>query len=209
MLREVISLSWRSILSGLRPHETLSDNTIEDADRSSRLIAAATPILDRMREDLAGGRYGVLLADRHARLVDIRVGQQSIRTRLEKDSAVPGRMCTRVAILRQSTGPPALCGPLWRVGRVFRIGNPARATPTWISQGMSVLEARGGRSVRRTGVVRLVAVIGAGTRPLQEDRRTAAEDDPPQLNQARGQRLHGAHPRYSCRLLGNPRSNAQ
>ncbi|MDV6246965.1 hypothetical protein [Rhodococcus opacus] len=35
MLREVISLSWRrSILSGLRPHETLSDGTIEDADRS-------------------------------------------------------------------------------------------------------------------------------------------------------------------------------
>lgn len=95
MLREEIALSWRrSMLSGLRPDDTFDSALIEETDRRSRLFDAATPILDRMQDDLADTRYCVLLADRDARLIDLRVGQRRIQDRIEEDGAIRGRLFT-------------------------------------------------------------------------------------------------------------------
>ncbi|QQM52978.1 sigma-54-dependent Fis family transcriptional regulator [Rhodococcus pyridinivorans] len=95
MLREEIALSWRrSMLSGLRPDDTFDAASIEETDRRSRLFDAATPILDRMQDDLADTRYCVLLADRDARLIDLRVGQRRIQDRIEEDGAIRGRVFT-------------------------------------------------------------------------------------------------------------------
>lgn len=95
MLREEIALSWRrSMLSGLRPEDPFDSASIEETDRRSRLFDAATPILDRMQDDLADTRYCVLLADRDARLIDLRVGQRRIQDRIEEDGAIRGRLFT-------------------------------------------------------------------------------------------------------------------
>ncbi|MEU2007194.1 sigma-54-dependent Fis family transcriptional regulator [Rhodococcus sp. NPDC019627] len=95
MLREEIALSWRrSMLSGLRPDDPFDSASIEETDRRSRLFDAATPILDRMQDDLAETRYCVLLADRDARLIDLRVGQRRIQDQIEEDGAIRGRLFT-------------------------------------------------------------------------------------------------------------------
>lgn len=91
-LRREIAMSWqRSERSGLSPEQTLSNVEIEDFDRQSRLLDAAEPILDRIARDLDGTGYCVLLADRDARLIDMRFGQPRIEERMEVDGAMPGR----------------------------------------------------------------------------------------------------------------------
>ncbi|MET8427647.1 helix-turn-helix domain-containing protein [Nocardia sp. NPDC004860] len=95
LLRDEIALSWRrSILAGLRPDDPFDEDSIAEADRRSHLFEAATPILDRMQSDFAETRYCVMLADRDARLIDMRVGQRRIRDRIEEDGAVQGRLFT-------------------------------------------------------------------------------------------------------------------
>lgn len=104
MLREEIALSWRrSMLSGLRPDDPFDSASIEETDRRSRLFDAATPILDRIQEDLAGTGYCVLLADRDARLIDLRVGQSRIQDQIEEDGAIRGRLFTE-----ENTGTNAI-----------------------------------------------------------------------------------------------------
>lgn len=89
--RSVIALSWRRAeLSGLEPTATVDNPRIEEFDRCSRLTVAAAPVLDEMARVLAGTRFAVILADRAARLVDMRFGQQALRPRLESVGAAPG-----------------------------------------------------------------------------------------------------------------------
>lgn len=91
-LRREIALSWRrSTLSGLSPEHTLDAVGVEDVDRHSRLLDAASPVLDRIARDLDGTGYCVLLADRDARLIDMRFGQPRIESLMAHDGAQRGR----------------------------------------------------------------------------------------------------------------------
>jgi sigma-54 dependent transcriptional regulator, acetoin dehydrogenase operon transcriptional activator AcoR len=90
--RSVIAQSWRRVsLSGLDPAAPLGELTIEDFDRRSRLLTAATPVLDSMAAELDGTGYCVILADRSARIVALRYGDAALRPRLETLGAVEGR----------------------------------------------------------------------------------------------------------------------
>lgn len=92
MVREEIALSWkRSLLSGLQPTHSLDSLAVADVDRRSRLLDAAAPILDRMQNDLEGTGFCVLLADRDARLVDLRFGRSGMQDLMAEDGAVRGR----------------------------------------------------------------------------------------------------------------------
>ncbi|MDJ0393484.1 helix-turn-helix domain-containing protein [Rhodococcus sp. G-MC3] len=98
VVREQIALSWqRSASSGLAPGHSLQQSSLRDVDRRSRLLAAANPIIDRMESVLQGSGYCVLLADRDARLVDLRFGTRKLRDAVFGVGAVVGRSFTEQA----------------------------------------------------------------------------------------------------------------
>ena len=92
-VRPVIAQSWqRAELSGVDPGTPIDRSGIEDVDRRSRLIAAAEPVLTEVATALEGTGYVVALADRRARLVDLRYGRRVLRSRLEAIGVVRGRV---------------------------------------------------------------------------------------------------------------------
>lgn len=91
--RPVIALSWkRAALCGLDPGAPVDNFSVEEVDRRSRLAIAAAPVLDEMARELDGTGFSVILADRSAKLVDLRFGERSLRPRMEKVGAVQGRV---------------------------------------------------------------------------------------------------------------------
>jgi sigma-54 dependent transcriptional regulator, acetoin dehydrogenase operon transcriptional activator AcoR len=95
LTRPVIANSWRRVaMTGLFPSASVDGGNLEEIDRGSRLMTAAAPILNEMATELAGTRYVVMLADRHALLTDLRSGEHSLRSRLEHAGTVEGRRFT-------------------------------------------------------------------------------------------------------------------
>lgn len=94
-LRPDIASSWRRTMAGgLDPGADVDPEDVEPVDVEGRLLRAAGPVLDELAEMLDGSRYTVLLADRDARLVDMRFGRSSLRPALERVGAVAGRLFT-------------------------------------------------------------------------------------------------------------------
>ncbi|WP_155948532.1 sigma-54-dependent Fis family transcriptional regulator [Mycobacterium sp. URHB0044] len=90
--RALIETSWRRVaMSGLCPSASVDDAAIEEIDRRSRLMVAATPVLDEMAAELTGTRFAVILADRNALLTDFRFGQERLRPKLHDVGTVEGR----------------------------------------------------------------------------------------------------------------------
>ena len=90
--RPLIATSWRRVaMTGLYPSASVDDAEIEDVDRRSRLMVAATPVLDEMAAELDGTRFAVILADRNALLTDFRFGQERLRPKLHEVGTVEGR----------------------------------------------------------------------------------------------------------------------
>ena len=69
-LRPAIAQSWqRSDVVGLPPDSTLDHLVPVDVDPRSSLLAAASPVLEELDEQLRDTRYGTLLVDRECRVV--------------------------------------------------------------------------------------------------------------------------------------------
>ena len=69
-LRPAIAQSWqRSDVVGLPPDSTLDHLVPVDVDPQSSLLAAASPVLEELDEQLRETRYGTLLVDRECRVV--------------------------------------------------------------------------------------------------------------------------------------------
>ena len=69
-LRPAIAQSWqRSDVVGLPPDSTLDHLVPIDVDPQSSLLAAASPVLEELDEQLRETRYGTLLVDRECRVV--------------------------------------------------------------------------------------------------------------------------------------------
>lgn len=95
VLRPEIAQSWRRAeLAGLDPSLPLHRLSHQQFDRRSRLIRAATPVLDTLAENLAGTTFSVLLADRDARLVARRAGQSAVQEHLDALGVTAGRVFT-------------------------------------------------------------------------------------------------------------------
>jgi transcriptional regulator of acetoin/glycerol metabolism len=75
----------------LRQDADLTQLPVTEVDRSTRLLLAAAPVLDRMAEELIGSRFAILLADRSAKLVDQRFGVRPLQHRVENVGAHIGR----------------------------------------------------------------------------------------------------------------------
>jgi transcriptional regulator of acetoin/glycerol metabolism len=90
--RPLIATSWRRVaMSGLCPTASVDDADIEEVDRRSRLMVAATPVLDEMAAELDGTAFAVVLADRNALLTDFRFGLDRLRPKLQEVGTVEGR----------------------------------------------------------------------------------------------------------------------
>ncbi|MFF5985635.1 sigma-54-dependent Fis family transcriptional regulator [Prauserella flavalba] len=90
-LRLEIAQSWRRAeLSGLKPSSPADRLEVRDIDTSSRLLRAATPVLDEIARHLDDTRLCVVLADRDSRIVARRFGKRSVERVLDSVSAVPG-----------------------------------------------------------------------------------------------------------------------
>ncbi|WP_307849388.1 sigma-54-dependent Fis family transcriptional regulator [Qaidamihabitans albus] len=106
-LRPEIAESWRrSELSGLRPGSPTDRLTVRDIDRRSRLLGAATPVLDEMARHLADTGLCVMLADRECRIVARRFGTRSVERVLDSIHAVPGCQFTE-----ETSGTNSLATP--------------------------------------------------------------------------------------------------
>lgn len=90
VLREPIVDSWlRSKASGVQP-DRFEVPYRSDLDTDSRLQRAAAAVLDQVAPDLPETEVGVLLTNEDAVILDRRVADRSIRTRLDRVMLAPG-----------------------------------------------------------------------------------------------------------------------
>lgn len=102
--RPEIALSWRRAeLAGLDPATSMHEISSKEIDQGSRLVRAATPVLDMIAETLSGTGFSVVLADREARLVDRRVGQPRLIEYFEELGITLGRQ-----FIEETTGTNAI-----------------------------------------------------------------------------------------------------
>lgn len=91
-VRNEILLSWRRcVLSGVDPAATLLPRD-EDRPPPARLVEAAQPVLDRLRDQLAGMHAWAFLTDPDCRLIARVVGEASLAPRLDARGAFPGAL---------------------------------------------------------------------------------------------------------------------
>lgn len=87
---ESIRNSWqRSKHLGIRPDEVVVPYQ-PDYDRESRLVRAATPVLDRLERALAGSDACVIVTDRKGWVRDRRVGEKRLSAHLDRVHLAPG-----------------------------------------------------------------------------------------------------------------------
>ncbi|NRI66454.1 Fis family transcriptional regulator [Rhodococcus sp. MS16] len=89
-VRPEIALSWkRSRLSGVDPSAAIAVDTA-DQDAESRLLRAATPVLDEVAQQLAGTGFCVLLADRECRVVASVYSDRLVERTIERLGVING-----------------------------------------------------------------------------------------------------------------------
>ncbi|WP_308818728.1 sigma-54-dependent Fis family transcriptional regulator [Pseudonocardia alni] len=104
---ELVVASWQRVSAAGLAHD--SDPRVAPAGTPSRgrLCSAATAVLDRFESDIADSPFGVALADRSCRIVDVRFGRRSIRRRVADSlGLLPGARFDE-----ESTGTNALSVP--------------------------------------------------------------------------------------------------
>lgn len=115
---ELIRQSWRrSALNGVDPKSSVDALPHVDIDDGSGLLRAAGPVLTDLERDLAGQRFGVLLADEKARIVDRRFGHEEIGTRLDGIRASRGTVYAEEIVGTTSLGTVSeIGGPISVIG---------------------------------------------------------------------------------------------
>ena len=89
-LRPEIGLAWRRAeLFGLDPGMDVRA-AAADFDQHTRLSVAASPVLDKMVDELADTRFAILLADRTSRIIDRRASSAAVECALDRVLAIPG-----------------------------------------------------------------------------------------------------------------------
>lgn len=102
-----IDESWHRVrLTGLTPTVGLDRPVDDEIDPGCTLLRAAEPILEGMREQIAGERLAVMLADSRARMLTTLSGIPQLDTAAEEMGAVPGSRWTE-----EQTGTNGLATP--------------------------------------------------------------------------------------------------
>ena len=89
---ETIATAWRRArLSGLEPGRRPQHGAASHVDPTSKLLAAAQPVLTRLATILEGTHCCIMLSDRDVRFVDLRYGTSEIDDAVTLNGAVLGR----------------------------------------------------------------------------------------------------------------------
>ncbi|MGW1742029.1 sigma-54-dependent Fis family transcriptional regulator [Nocardia sp. NPDC001965] len=103
-LRPEIALSWhRSRLSGLEPDNASIQIGHDAVPRRTRLLTAASPVLNRLSDQLSDAPCCVLISDRDSRIAAHPIGSPALQNRLEGVGAVVGGI-----FLEETTGTNAI-----------------------------------------------------------------------------------------------------
>lgn len=115
---ELIRQSWRrSVLSGVDPKSSVDSLPRVEIDGGSRLLRAAAPVLAELEADLAGRRFGVILADERARIVDRRFGSRTVGEWLDGIRAARGTVYAEEVVGTTSLGTVSeIGGPISVIG---------------------------------------------------------------------------------------------
>lgn len=90
-VRPEIALSWRRAqMSGLNPETAVDSLTETDFDPRSRLLVAASPVLEDLESKLGGTSYCILLADRQCRIIHRWFDDRRVERILDDVGARPG-----------------------------------------------------------------------------------------------------------------------
>jgi transcriptional regulator of acetoin/glycerol metabolism len=104
LLRPDIAMSWRrSAVAGLTPAHRITGPLTLEFDSSSRLLQAATPVLDSIRDSLQGVRAGGLLADASGTVVGRFFGDPDLATAADRFGG-----CVGMQFDESSTGTNAI-----------------------------------------------------------------------------------------------------
>ncbi len=88
--REDIAASWeRSVLAGLH-RDRFDVPYVADVDDDGELVWAATPIVDRVAEDLEGTGIALLLTNQRGHVVDRRARERGVMSLLDRIELAPG-----------------------------------------------------------------------------------------------------------------------
>lgn len=94
-LRPEIAASWQRVeMTGLRPDAPIDRLAVSDVETETPLTVAATPVLDELMAELADTGLCLALADRNARIIDLRYTDERVAQALQQISAVPGSRYT-------------------------------------------------------------------------------------------------------------------
>lgn len=115
---ELIRQSWRrSVLNGVDPRSSVDSLPQVEVDEQSHLLRAAAPILADLEGDLAGRRFGVILADEKARIIDRRFGSNELGKRLDGIRAARGTVYAEDIVGTTSLGTVSeIGGPISVIG---------------------------------------------------------------------------------------------
>ena len=103
-VRDEIDASWRrSQGAGLTPDRFEVPYTT-DVDGDGPLVRAARPVLDQLGDDLEGSNISLVLTDAQGHLLDRRVTDRSLRTRLDRISLAPGFLYAEHAVGTNAIG---------------------------------------------------------------------------------------------------------
>lgn len=102
-----IAASWhRSTRCGLDPATAMNRRPTEEVNLDSRLARAARPVVERLRDQVRGSRFTVMLVDSKARMLMTGNGCHSLDETLSAIGAHPGAVWTE-----ETTGTNALATP--------------------------------------------------------------------------------------------------
>lgn len=103
-VREEIDASWqRSAGAGLTP-DRFEVPYATDVEADGLLVQAAGPVLDQLVDDLGVSNISLLLTDQQGHLLDRRVTNRSLRSRLDRISLAPGFLYAENAVGTNAIG---------------------------------------------------------------------------------------------------------
>lgn len=169
-VREEVLLSWRrSLMSGARV-DSPELPYVGEVDSATALCRAAEPVLGRLAERLAGLDAGVLIADRHARIIKRWVSDQHILSLLDRLKSDAGFTVNEEIVGTNGVGTVA------ETGRPIQIVGPEHLCDAMVHFACVGVPVRNPITRRLEGVITLSCRAEAGSALLTPLMMSAAAD---------------------------------
>lgn len=169
-VREEVLLSWRrSLMSGARI-DSPELPYVGEVDSATALCRAADPVLSRLAERLAGLDAGILIADRHARIIKRWVSDKNILGMLDRLKSDAGFTVNEELVGTNGVGTVA------ETGKPIQIIGPEHLCDAMVNFACVGVPVRNPISRRLEGVITMSCRAEAGSALLTPLMMSAAAD---------------------------------